>query len=308
MGRTSSPSRDCGSHAGLTSPRSRGSREPLAWGQESRNLGFELNHASTSCQAYSCGKHLTPFDGIPAFFAVAVDARQSKLTKHEIAFKESFLPFFERFWPGTKPCWAFSYPARAALAKALPLLMLAAWAGVALGAAPVSVEATGRGNAVAIKARAKIRAPYALIWQTLTDYDHLSEFIPGMMTSHVIGRRGSTAIVAQTGEAGFMLFSYPISVVVESREEPPSFIGIRVLKGNLKQLDGGYRIEKTGHRDDEYMLRWSGLIERPPLLPQIIAAPLMRADIADQFRGMVKEIERREALRIGKPVGALGLL
>ena len=248
------------------------------------------------------------FDGIPAFFDIVVDPRQSKLTKHEIAFKEFLLPFFERFWPGTKPCWAFSYPLSAVPAKVFPLLLLAAWAGVARGAGPVSVEASRRGNAVAIDARATIRAPYALIWQTLTDYDHLSEFIPGMTTSHVIARRGSTAIVAQTGEAGFMLFSYPIGVVVESREEPPSFIGIRVLKGNLKQLDGGYRIEKTGHRDDQYMLRWSGLIERPPLLPQIIAVPMMRADIGDQFRGMVKEIERREALRTGKPVGVLGLL
>ena len=193
-------------------------------------------------------------------------------------------------------------------AKAIALLLFAAWAGVALGAAPVSIKASSRGGEVAIEARATIRAPRALIWQTLTDYNHLSEFIPGMMTSHVIGRRGSTAIVAQTGEAGFMLFSYPIRVVVESREEPPSFIGIRVLKGNLKQLDGGYRIETTGHRGDEYVLRWSGLIERPPLLPLFIAVPLMRADIADQFRGMVKEIERREALRIGKPVGVLGLL
>ena len=221
---------------------------------------------------------------------------------------QSLLSFFERFWPSTKLYRAFSHPVSAVLAKSLPLLMLATWLRVAIGAEQVSVEAYPQGTAIAVKARALIKAPYALIWRTLTDYNHLSEFIPGMMTSHVIGRRGSTAIVQQTGEAGFLFFTLPVDVVVESRERPPSFIGIRVLKGNLKQLDGGYRIERAGRRDDEYVLRWSGVIERPPLLPLFVTVPLMRANIADQFRGMVDEIERREALHTGRPVGVLGLL
>jgi ribosome-associated toxin RatA of RatAB toxin-antitoxin module len=191
----------------------------------------------------------------------------------------------------------------AARTKALPLLMLTAWVGVALAAEQVSVEASRQGTAIAIRARATIKAPYALIWRTLTDYDHLSEFIPGMITSHVIERRGGAAIVEQTGEAGFLFFTYPIDVVVESREEPPGFIGMRVLKGNLKQIDGGYRIEEISGKDDEYVLRWSGIVERPTLLPLFITVPLMRANIADQFRGMVNEIDRREALRTGKREG-----
>ena len=204
--------------------------------------------------------------------------------------------------------WAFSFLVSAARTKAFPLLILTAWVGVAIGAEQVSVEASSQGTAVAIKARATIKAPYALIWQTLTDYDHLSEFIPGMMTSHVVERRGSAAIVEQTGKAGFLFFTYPIEVVVESPEEPPAFIGIRVLKGNLKQLDGGYRIEKTSYKDDEFVLRWSGMIEPSISLPLFITVPLMRANISDQFRAMVKEIERREALRTGKQAGAQGVL
>ena len=166
-----------------------------------------------------------------------------------------------------------------------------------MGAEQMSIEASSQGTAVAIVARATIKAPYALIWQTLTDYDHLSEFIPGMVKSRVIERRGSAAIVEQTGKAAIMFFSYPIEVVVESLEKPPTFIGIRVIKGNLKQLDGGYRIEKIGDKDDESVLHWSGLIEPSVPVPLFITVPLMRANISDQFRGMVHEIERRESLR-----------
>jgi hypothetical protein len=92
-------------------------------------------------------------------------------------------------------------------------------------------------------------------------------------------------------------------VVVEAREEPPALIEIHVLNGNLKQLDGGYRIEKTSDEKDEFVLRWSGTIEPANALLPFIAVPLMRANISEQFHGMVKEIERREALRIGKQAG-----
>jgi ribosome-associated toxin RatA of RatAB toxin-antitoxin module len=172
-----------------------------------------------------------------------------------------------------------------------------------MGAEQVSVEASRQGTAVAVAARATIKAPFALIWQTLTDYDHFSEFIPGMMKSHVIERHGSAAIIEEIGEARFLFFTYPIEVVVEAREEPPALIEIRVLNGNLKQLDGGYRIEKTSDEKDEFVLRWSGTIEPANALLPFIAVPLMRANISEQFHGMVKEIERREALRIGKQAG-----
>jgi ribosome-associated toxin RatA of RatAB toxin-antitoxin module len=183
------------------------------------------------------------------------------------------------------------------------LLIHAPWVGAAMGAEQVSIDASSQGTAVAIFARATIKAPYALIWQTLTDYDHLSEFIPGMVKSHVIERRGSAAIVEQTGKAAILFFSYPIEVVVESLEKPPNFIGIRVLKGNLKQLDGRYRLEKTSDKDDEFVLHWSGLIEPSLPVPLFITVPLMRANISDQFSGMVKEIERREAWRTAKNAG-----
>ncbi len=157
---------------------------------------------------------------------------------------------------------------------------------------------------MAINAQATLKAPHALIWATLTDYDHLAGFIPGMTASRVIERRsGGLIIVEQTGAVGLLFFSYPIAVTVESREEPPAFIGIRALKGNLKQLEGAYRIEKVAGKDDEFVLRWSGLIEPSVAVPFFISVPLMRSNISHQFHGMVSEIERRAALSREKPEG-----
>ena len=67
-----------------------------------------------------------------------------------------------------------------------------------------------------------------------------------------------------------------------------------MLKGNLKRLEGAYRIEPQA--DGRILLIWNGTVEAmsmPPLLGELV----MRSNIEDQFRGMVREIERREALR-----------
>lgn len=168
--------------------------------------------------------------------------------------------------------------------------------GFAMAAEGIVVHAEPRGPAVAIDVRATVAAPHALIWSTLTDYGHLSEFIPGMQSSKITERRGTTAIVEQRGEAGFMVFSYGIDVLVASTEYQPDTIEIRLLKGNLKRLDGRYQVQR-GEKDGTWVVSWSGMVEPSLPLPQFLNVRLIRGSIVDQFRGMIDEIERRDVVR-----------
>jgi ribosome-associated toxin RatA of RatAB toxin-antitoxin module len=167
----------------------------------------------------------------------------------------------------------------------------------AVGAEDFLVQTSLQGSAVAINAHATIQAPLALIWSTLTDYNSLSEFIPGMDKSHLIERRGGTAVVEQHGSAGFLFFSSPINVVVDSIEEPPYIIGVKKVTGNVKQLEGHYQIDKLDNADDRYILRWIGIIEPELYMPAFMSEMLIRTNVSDQFSGMVKEIERRQGLK-----------
>jgi len=179
---------------------------------------------------------------------------------------------------------------RAAFCCALVL----AGALAAQAAEEVSVEATRRDDALEVVCRAILDAPLDLVWQTLTDYDRLAEFIPGMRRSRVIERRGAVAVVEQSGESSFLFLSFPIDVTLASTERPPHTLEVSMLKGNLKRLDGAYRIEPQG--DGRILLTWNGTIEAlfmPPLLGELV----MRSNIEHQFRGMVREIDRRQSLR-----------
>jgi len=136
---------------------------------------------------------------------------------------------------------AFSSPLHLNLIRGRPVrlggialaLVLAASANVKAAGNQVRVTAQVENGAVRVEAQALLRATLPVVWQTLTDYEHLNSFIPGMATSKLIERRGVAAIVEQTGEARFLFFSYPLDVTVSSEEYPPFSIRIHVLKGNL---------------------------------------------------------------------------
>ena len=166
-------------------------------------------------------------------------------------------------------------------------------------AAEVKVEATRKGEFIDIRAVASIEAPLSVIWTALTDYDRLPEFIPGLRRSKVISRRGGTVVVEQSGEARFLMFSFPIDVTLEALERPQSSIQVRALSGNLRHFEGGYTVEAEAS-GTAMVLRWEGTIIPDVSLPPLIGEVVMRMRIEDQFTGMVREIERREASRRGK--------
>lgn len=176
--------------------------------------------------------------------------------------------------------------------------LLLLWVSAACAAERVGVEATRRGAAVEVRAHALLEASFDTVWDTLTDYDHLAEFIPGIRSSRVVGRRGGALIVEQEGEARFLFISYPITATLLATARRPVAIDVRVLKGNLRRLEGGYRLAPAAA--GKIALRWEGLIE-PESLPPLLGVLVMRASIEDQFTGMVREIERREAGRRGRP-------
>jgi carbon monoxide dehydrogenase subunit G len=175
----------------------------------------------------------------------------------------------------------------------LGLLVLPAARG-ARAADDISVESVRRDDALEVVCRATLDAPLAVVWQTLTDYDRLTEFIPGMRSSRVVERRGALVVVEQSGEARFLFLRYPIEVTVASIERPPYALEASLLKGNLKRFEGAYRIEPQGAA--RILLTWTGTVEAD-WMPPLIGELLMRSIIEDQFRGMVGEIERRDALR-----------
>ena len=172
-------------------------------------------------------------------------------------------------------------------------------AGLAHGADEIPVTAAAEGRAVRVHAQAIVHAPREVIWQTLTDYENLPRFVPGLEKSQVLRRAGNVAVVEQVGRTSFLFFTYPIHIVVRAEEDHPRMLRIRLVSGTLRQLESIYRIESVEGHDDRFLLRWTAIMEADLPVPLFVAVRLVRMDAQEQFAGIVAEIERRSRARPG---------
>lgn len=163
----------------------------------------------------------------------------------------------------------------------------------ASGAEDLSVVVRAQESGFEIEARATLDVPVELVWRTLTDYGRLAQFIPGLDSSRVVGREGSTALVEQHGRAGYWFLTWPIDVTLASTERPPNAIDVRLVRGNLRRLAGGYRLSVA---DGRVVLAWRGIVEPAFRLPRFIEERVISTNVTTQFKGMVDEIERRHGL------------
>lgn len=173
--------------------------------------------------------------------------------------------------------------------------VLAALRAAAQEPARVDVQAERHGDLIDVRALAVVHASLAVVWGTLTDYERLPEFIPGLATSRVIAREGRNVTVVQTGEARFLFLTLPISVTLQSTERPPHVVEVRRIAGSVRHLQGRYEAEQLSDRT--VRLRWIGSVSAQADLPPLIGTTLARLSIQQQFQGMVREIENRAGLR-----------
>jgi len=160
-------------------------------------------------------------------------------------------------------------------------------------AADVDVSASRTGDSFEVSASAEIVADAAVAWAVLTDYDHFSEFIPGMHSSRVVERNGHALTVDQRGEASMLVFSFPIEVRLAVEETPYETISSHAVSGNFKELSGAYRLETRGPR---LLLTYSGRFTPDFDIPYVVGTMVVRHTLEKRFRAMVGEILRRQAL------------
>jgi ribosome-associated toxin RatA of RatAB toxin-antitoxin module len=167
-------------------------------------------------------------------------------------------------------------------------LTLTAAAGMADPGA-IQVEARREGDAVLVKASARLTADAARAWEVLTGYDRYAEFVPDLQSSRVISRNGNVAIVDQKGVAGFFLYHYPVEVQLEVTEQPYQRVTSRALSGNFKEMVGVYELLE---QSDGLRFVYSGRLVPSFRLPPLIGIAAVRLAVEKQFRALVQEIQR----------------
>ena len=163
----------------------------------------------------------------------------------------------------------------------------------------ITVTARRDGEAVLVEARAQLQCGLRVAWGVLTDYERYPDFIPDMKTSRIVARSGNFAVVEQTGEAGFFLFHFPVSVRLDVTEVEGASISSRASAGTFREMTGIYRLVES---QDGLWLTYSGRMVPSFALPPLVGVPALRAAVDKQFSALVREIARR-----GKDAAASGV-
>lgn len=91
--------------------------------------------------------------------------------------------------------------------------MVLAWAAIGpAGAQPVTIDTKSEGQIITVTASADLIVAPGIVWNAISDYDHLADFIPDMRSSRVLRRDGNKVLVAQSGHFGFLFFRQPVEV------------------------------------------------------------------------------------------------
>lgn len=154
----------------------------------------------------------------------------------------------------------------------------------------IVVHVTKDGPTISADVDCPVKAPVAVVWDVLIDYDHMARFISNLETSIVRERDGDRLIVYQKGKAR----RGPLSFAFENEREinliPYREIRSRLISGDLKASEfttrivdegGGLHIVNSG--------RYTPKIWVPPL----IGPAIIEAETRKQFGEIRAEILRR---------------
>jgi len=161
--------------------------------------------------------------------------------------------------------------------------------GSTAAASPVVVDVQRDDDAFVIAASATLRADAAKAWRVLTAYDDYARFIPGVRSSHVVGRRGPVVTVEQSDDALLWPLHWPLRITYEITELPPDRIESRAVASLMPTLQSHYRLTPTaaGVRLDYNGHMRGGLGTRD------LEEWLIRRTVSRQFQALADEIERK---------------
>jgi ribosome-associated toxin RatA of RatAB toxin-antitoxin module len=125
-----------------------------------------------------------------------------------------------------------------------------------------------------------IEAEPSIVWQMLTDYDHLNETMPKVVSSRLLESNNHTRIIAQTGKSGIFIFEKAVNFTLKVEEVFPEHLWFSQIGGDFKVYEGEWRLEavngKNGHAT---LLTYEAEIKPDFFAPQFVVSFVQSQDL-----------------------------
>ncbi|MBE9190036.1 SRPBCC family protein [Gloeocapsopsis crepidinum LEGE 06123] len=92
---------------------------------------------------------------------------------------------------------------------------------------------------------ARIQIPHSIeqVWQVLTDYETLADFIPNLARSHRLEHPTGGIRLEQVGTQRLLNFNFSARVILDLEEKFPQEINFQMVEGDFKDFSGSWCLE-----------------------------------------------------------------
>ena len=148
------------------------------------------------------------------------------------------------------------------------------------------------GQTVAVDVDCPVDAPWSVVWEVLTDYEHMAQFISNIEYSGVETRTDNVLRVRQKGKATRGPLTLRFDYLREVELVPNHEIRSRLISGDLKASDFVTRIVEVATK---LHIVNTGRYTPNLWVPPVIGPALIEAETQKQFGEIRNEIMRRSA-------------
>jgi len=131
------------------------------------------------------------------------------------------------------------------------------------------------------------------MWQVLTDYENLPKIVPGMLESRLLGQQDGEVLLRQAARVADAV-DLSAEVTLAVREEPPDRILFRCVSGDLKRMDGMWRLNNS--TGNGMLVVYEVVVQPTVWVPCWIVKRRLHEEGPKQLHALVSEAERRASL------------
>ncbi len=149
---------------------------------------------------------------------------------------------------------------------------------------------------------ASIKLPYPVeqVWQVLTDYDALNEFIPNLIKSQRIEHPEGGIRLEQIGAQQVLLLDFSARVVLDMEEEFPYKIRFSMVEGDFKDFSGSWQLQQWPHPDGaETHLTYSVLVWPKRTMPVFAVEQRICSDLPLNLVSIYQRLDERFTNQMG---------
>ena len=130
------------------------------------------------------------------------------------------------------------------------------------------------------------------LWEVLTDYEGLSEFIPNLSSSKLIERSGNRVTLSQIGSQQLVLgLKFSAEVQLELTEHrPEGLLQFRMIKGDFRRFEGSWRLQSV---PDQTLVLYELTVQGCLGMPVALIEQRLRQDLNDNLLAVEEETIRR---------------